>query len=182
VEPVRRIEDATAYAGEKIASLTLSDLSKPTPCSEFDVRAVLDHAIGNLAMCASAARGEAAAAPAGEQFDAARPADAYSQRRSELLAAVSMDGALDRDWLMPFGPMPGQAMAGIVFIDQLVHAWDLAKATNQDTTLPADLVAEGTALLTAMDDAVLRNPGVFGPAISVSDDASAQDRFMALRV
>jgi uncharacterized protein (TIGR03086 family) len=177
MDPIERIDRATAVASEKVKGVTTADMSQPTPCAEFDVRALLNHMLGGLSMLTTAAQGEKAAVPDGDQIGS-DPAGAYDQRRTALLAAVREPGVLDRDWEMPFGSMAGQMMAGIAFMEHLTHAWDLAKATGQDTTLPSDLVAECTQLVTPMD-AMLRTPGVCGPAVTVGGDASAQDKFIA---
>jgi uncharacterized protein (TIGR03086 family) len=177
VDPIERIEHATSFASQKVKGVTPADLSKPTPCSEFDVRALLNHLIGGLEMLTTAAKGSKADMPGGDQFGS-DPAGAYDQRRIALITAIRHEGALDRNWEMPFGTMSGAMMAGIAFMEHLTHGWDVANATGQDTTLPADLVSECMELVTPMD-AMLRMPGVCGPAVSVSDNASPQDKFIA---
>ena len=37
MDPIERIERATAFAAGKVKGVTPDDLTKPTPCSEFDV-------------------------------------------------------------------------------------------------------------------------------------------------
>ena len=177
MDPIERIERATAFARDKVANVGMDDLSSPTPCSEFDVRALLDHMIGGLGMLAEAAKGGKPPIPAGDQFDA-DPGAAYDAGRAALVAAVRGAGALERPWEMPFGALDGQVMATIAFMEHVTHGWDVAKATGQDTTIPADLVAECFEAVTPMD-AMLRMPGVCGPAVSVPDDASLQDKFVA---
>ena len=177
MDPVDRIERATAVASEKVKGVKSADMSKPTPCSEFDVRALLNHMLGGLAMLTTAAGGEKAAMPEGDQVGS-DPSGTYDKRRKALLAAVRTPGALDRNWEMPFGSLSGQMMAGIAFMEHLTHAWDVAKATGQDTTLPADLVTECTELVTPMD-AMLRMPGVCAPAVKVSNAASSQEKLIA---
>jgi uncharacterized protein (TIGR03086 family) len=177
VDPIERIEQATAVASKKISLVTPADMSKPTPCSEFDVRALLNHVLGGLAMLTKAANGGKASMPEGDQLGS-DPGATYDERRVALLAAVRGPGVLDRNWEMPFGSMAGGMMAGIAFMEHLTHAWDIAKATDQDTTLPPELVSECMDLVAAMD-AMLRTPGVCGPPVSVSESASPQDKFIA---
>jgi uncharacterized protein (TIGR03086 family) len=177
VDPIERIERATAVANEKVSGVKPGDLSKSTPCAEFDVRALLNHMIGGLGMLTVAADGGKATPPEGDQFGP-QPGEDYQRRRSELLRAIRGDGVLERNWEMPFGALPGGMMASIAFMEHLTHAWDVAKATGQDTALPPDLVAECMEVVTPMD-AMLRMPGVCGPAASVPDDASAQEKFVA---
>ena len=43
MDPVERIERATAVAAEKVKGVSTADLSKATPCSDYDVRALLNH-------------------------------------------------------------------------------------------------------------------------------------------
>jgi len=177
MDPIERIDRATAFAGQKVTGVAPADLSSPTPCAEFDVRGLLNHMIGGLAMLTTAANGGKAQIPQGDQF-ADDPAAVYDDRRRALMTAVRGDGALDHNWEMPFGSMPGAMMAQIAFMEHLTHAWDVAKATGQDTTLPNDLVIECLEVVTPMD-AMLRMPGVCGPAVSIPDDATPQDKLIA---
>ena len=177
MDPIERITRATAFASGKVKGVTAADLSRPTPCPDFDVRALLNHMIGGLAMLTTAAEGGKPPMPEGDQFGS-DPAGAYDQRRSALITAVSGDGVLDRGWDLPFGTLPGSMMASIAFMEHLTHAWDLAKATGQDSTLPADLVGECMEVVTPMD-AMLRMPGVCGAAIAVPDSARPQDKLVA---
>jgi uncharacterized protein (TIGR03086 family) len=102
----------------------------------------------------------------------------YDERRAALLITLRGDGVLDRNWEMPFGSMPGSMMAEIAFMEHLTHAWDLAKATGQEATIPADVVKECADTVAPMD-AMLRMPGVCGPAVTVGDDASVLDKLIA---
>jgi uncharacterized protein (TIGR03086 family) len=177
VDPIKRIELATAFASDKVKQVTAADMAKPTPCAEFDLHALLNHLLGGLSMLTTAASGGKATMPEGDQVGS-DPGATYDERRSALLSALEDPGVLERNWEMPFGSMAGGMMAGIAFMEHLTHGWDVAKATGQDTTIPADLVAECTELVTPMD-AMLRMPGVCGPRVEVAESASAQDKLIA---
>jgi uncharacterized protein (TIGR03086 family) len=176
MEPIERIEKATALASEKVHGIKQDQLSDPTPCSELDVRALLNHLIGGLEMLREAATGGKPAMPDGDQFGD-DPGKTYDERRANLLAAISEPGVLDRNWEMPFGSMPGKMMAGIVFMEHVTHAWDLAKATGQNTELPDDLVKETLEVVRPMD-AMLRMPGVCGPPVEIPADASLTNQLV----
>ncbi len=64
---------------------------------------------------------------------------------------------------------------GIDFSDTLLHGWDVAKATGQDTTMPEGLAAAAYEIIHGAftDD---QRKGVFKPEVEVGDDASPQDR------
>jgi uncharacterized protein (TIGR03086 family) len=127
-------------------------------------------------MLTTAAKGERASMPEGDQLGS-DPGGTYDKQRDALLIALQGPGVLDRNWEMPFGSMAGQMMAGIAFMEHLTHGWDIAKATDQDPTMPSDLVPLCMEMVTPMD-AMLRMPGVCGPAVSVPEEASLQDRFI----
>lgn len=177
MDPIERIDLATEFAAGNVQRVRPDDLEKPTPCTDFDVRGLLNHLLVATSIAATAARGEKAAVPDGEQFDT-DPAAAYDERRQALLSALRSPGALDRDWDLPFGMLPGSTMSRIVFLENLTHGWDIAKATGQDTTMPGDLVSEGLEVAGPMND-LLRTPGVCGPALDVPESASPQDKFIA---
>ena len=175
MDPIERIEKATAHTATIVSAVKPDQLSNPTPCSEFDVKALLNHMIGGLDMLRTAASGGEAVRPEGDQFGD-DPGAEYAARSKKLLEAVRRDGALDGTWKMPFGELPAQMMASIAFVEHVTHGWDLAKATGQDTTIPDDLLTEATEVVTPMD-AMWRMPGVCGPKIDVPDSASATDRY-----
>jgi uncharacterized protein (TIGR03086 family) len=176
MEAVERIERATEVASKAVHGVQRSQLSDPTPCTELDVRGLLNHLLGGLEMLRTAASGGKAEMPQGDQFGP-NPGQDYDERRGKLLDVMKDPAVLQRNWEMPFGSMPGTMMAGIAFFEHLTHAWDVAKATGQDTALPEDLVTEAFDVVTPMD-MMLRMPGVCGPKVEVPDDASLQDKFI----
>lgn len=177
MDPIQRIERATAFAGEKVKGVSKDDLATQTPCSEFVVKDLLNHMIGGLDMLREAAAGGAPAMPDGDQFGD-DPGAEYETRRAALIDAMKGEGVLDRTWKMPFGELPGQVMAGIAFMEHVTHGWDIAKATGQDATIPDDLADECTEVVTPMDQ-MLRMPGVCGPKIDVPEGASKTDKLVA---
>ena len=74
--------------------------------------------------------------------------------------------------------VPGSVYAGHRFIDVLIHGWDLAVATGQDTTLDPELVVAAHEILRGEADMV-RASGVFGEDLAVPTDAGAQTRLLA---
>jgi len=67
---------------------------------------------------------------------------------------------------------------GIAFADQLLHGWDLAKATGQDTTMPPGLAEAAFQMINGKltDD---QRKASFKPEVEVGAEASPQDRFLA---
>lgn len=174
MDAIERIEKATEQAAKAVEGVKPEHLSEPTPCSDFDVKALLNHLLAGMHMLTTAAQTGKAEVP-DQGLVGPDPAKQYAEARSKLLEAIRAPGALDKTLEMPFGSMPGQMMAGIAFMEHLTHAWDVRKATGQPTDMPESLVQECLDLVTPMD-AMLRMPGVCGPKVDVPDDASLTDR------
>ena len=69
-------------------------------------------------------------------------------------------------------------MLGIAFTEQLLHGWDLARATDQDATMPAGLAeAAYEAIHGRFTDE--QRKGVFGPELAVGAHATPQERLLA---
>jgi uncharacterized protein (TIGR03086 family) len=78
-----------------------------------------------------------------------------------------------------YGPVPGSVYCGHRFMDVLIHGWDVAKSTNQDTALPTDLVEACWTVLEPQID-MLAGSGAFGEMISVPEDAPTQTRLLGV--
>jgi hypothetical protein len=62
-------------------------------------------------------------------------------------------------------------------MDILVHTWDLARAVGGDETLPEDVVVASYSGLKPMD-AMIRQPGIFGPKIAPAEGDDIQTEFL----
>jgi len=73
--------------------------------------------------------------------------------------------------------MPGSQVVMLPFTDALIHKWDLAKATNQDTSLDSSLAEVCyNYLMPAMESR--RQPQLFGAEVKVPIGASIQDKLL----
>jgi uncharacterized protein (TIGR03086 family) len=159
---------AGEWAGDKVAGVT--DLDAPTPCEAWSVRDLLNHMLETQRYFLSAATG-GSASPPGQTPPALLtddPVDDFARARADVMAAYAEDGVIEKT---------GPAL-GIAFADQLLHGWDVARATGQDDTMPAGLPeAAFDHIHGRFTDA--QRAGVFKPAIRVSDEATAQQRLLA---
>ena len=64
---------------------------------------------------------------------------------------------------------------GIAFSDQLLHCWDLARATHQDATMPEGLAEAAYSMIHGRFTDEQRK-GLFKPAIDVPDDQRHRKR------
>lgn len=50
MEPLDALERAYEHAEHVVAKTTPSDYARPTPCPEWDVRALLNHLVGSISL------------------------------------------------------------------------------------------------------------------------------------
>jgi uncharacterized protein (TIGR03086 family) len=133
------------------------------------------YALGNIWAAENVKTGSAPR-PSGDIIGERDPVEAYAASADAMMAAFDEPGALGRMVTMPFGEMPAAGLAGFRFVDLVVHTWDLAKATGQDTNFAPDLCEAALAMsrqrMAGMDRAAMP----FKDEVAVPDDAPAADR------
>jgi uncharacterized protein (TIGR03086 family) len=116
------------------------DLTAPTPCASWDVRALVNHFVGTARWWAAMVTGEDA--PADADYAAGDLMAAYKESVLIASAAFGADGALERMVALPFGEFPGVVALQMASLDQFTHGWDLARAIGQPTDLDPGLASE----------------------------------------
>lgn len=158
---------ASAWTTEKIA-VAVDRLDAPTPNDGWDVRKLLNHMLETQRYFLASARGEEASlSPDPPELLSADPLADLRTTQAQVRDAYAEEGVLERT---------GPAL-GIAFADQLLHGWDLARATGEDTTMPAGL-AEAAYQMVYGRFSDEQRPGVFGPEVPVPEDAPVQDRLL----
>jgi uncharacterized protein (TIGR03086 family) len=188
-QPREMLATALARAETVVAAIGPDEWALSTPCTEWTVRAVVNHLVGGNLLLARLLEGEQL--PAREELVAASrndrlgddPVGAYRSAAERLLAAFRAGGVLERTVTVPAGPVPGIAALYLRIVEALVHGWDVARATGRDIRFPEDLVEEALAFtrvkLADLGHRV-EGQGPFGPPQPVADDAPAIDRLAAL--
>jgi uncharacterized protein (TIGR03086 family) len=175
MDPISQLDEVLPLLNGLVAGVDESQLDRPTPCANFDIRGVLQHMIGGATMFAAAFRGE-------EPPSTATPDDvitAFPEAMDQLLAAVKTPGALDRTIDAPFGAVPGDVFARFVALDGLVHGWDIATASGQPYDPPADVVeaVDGFARQAIADG--MRDGDTFAAAADAPAGASPLEQLVA---
>ncbi|MFE2263258.1 TIGR03086 family metal-binding protein [Streptomyces griseosporeus] len=163
----RAVRDSVAV----VRRATLDDLTRPTPCSAWNLGDLLEHMTVQHRGFAAAARG------AGADLALWKPGQPgpgtvtrYLAAADEVIAAFAEVGAADQDFALPeFGTdavFPAVRAIGFHFIDYVVHTWDVARALDVRFTPSPDLLEAALPLALAVpNDAHRRRPGAaFAPA------------------
>lgn len=116
----------------RVAALVPPDQwERPTPCSEWDARAVVEHVIGFHDFLLLRPLGVRANRPRTD------PSARWEATRVAIFQALDQPGTIDQATDLPGGGHSSpRAMLSALSTDVLVHAWDLALATDQ-TPVPA---------------------------------------------
>ena len=185
MELLTAFEGAVASTAEIVREAPADRMEAPTPCTEWDVRALLNHIIGTLWLAEGLFSDRPprypmapGGLPAGD-LAGTDPSAAYDEASAAALAAVRTGDALTRAHATPFGEMPGPGLAGFTTLDLLVHGWDLAKATGQPTDLDGRLAAHVLGFASHALGTTESRAGRMGPALSVAADAPVTSRLVA---
>ena len=176
MEMISLYADAVQRNQKRVEKVRTDQLDGPTPCTEWTTEALLDRIIGGYRIFATAL-GTTVPEPVADLATAHRAAGDAAVR------AFSAPDARQRSVVLPVGEVPGDVALGLALTDAVVHGWDLAKATGQDTTVDEPLA---TMLLAGVEQSVtadMRQPGggmpVFAPPVPVDAGRPAGDRLIA---
>jgi uncharacterized protein (TIGR03086 family) len=155
--------------------------SRPTPCQDWDVRALVNHVVGEDKWTAPMMIGQTIA-EVGNALDGDLLGDdasmAAGDAAREATAAVTAPGALERTVHLSFGDTPAEEYIRQLLADHLVHEWDLAAAIGAERNLDPTVVHE-VATWFAGQEAGYRAVGAIGARVELPDGASEQDRLIA---
>ncbi|MFD6279908.1 TIGR03086 family metal-binding protein [Streptomyces sp. NPDC060209] len=171
------LEGAATQAVPVVRGIDDAQLAVGTPCSEYDVRALLNHlflVIGNFQ--ALAVKGST---------DFSRTDDVvtgdwrgrFDDETALLVKAWAEPGA--EEGAPGSMGIPARTVGLMVLGDLTVHAWDLARATGQDFEPDPAVVAELEPGLAAMAPQA-REMKVFGEPFPAPPGATAFERVLAV--
>jgi uncharacterized protein (TIGR03086 family) len=185
--PTSAVRAASDLAAGPLRAVTPDQLTAPTPCRDYDVRALLDH----LAWAAVLSQRSATRTPFEHDWSSLTPAPFLDGVPVEQWAAAvpaELDTAADAwadpaawegETLMGSAAMPAGVVGPMMLAEFVLHGWDLARAIGAPYEVPAELgqaVLEAVQPLTQMG----RDGGWYGPEVPVPGDAPAFDRALGL--
>ncbi|APU16795.1 MULTISPECIES: TIGR03086 family metal-binding protein [Actinoalloteichus] len=159
-----------------------ADFASPTPCAEFDVRALLNHVIWATRILSLAGRKEPF--PTDVDWSEDQMTGDWRARLSDGLSETAKAWSEPAAWtgttvIAGGSEFPATFAGELAFVELILHGWDLARAAG----LPYDCgSATADAALAVMGRLAEqgRASGSFGPEIAVHDSASSFDRVLGL--
>ena len=159
---------------ETIAGVDEERWNASSPCEGWTARDVVQHLVDTSAMFLGFIEEEP---PSGPSVDD-DPLGAFGAARDSVQAALDDPEKAAKEYDGMFGHTSfAKSVDGFLSADLVIHRWDLARATGQDDTMPADEVQRIHEQLEPMDDK-MRGPGAFGPKIDPPAGADAQTKLL----
>jgi uncharacterized protein (TIGR03086 family) len=160
---------------QKAHQVTDDQWNQPTPCTDWDVRGLVNHVVGEEWWVRPLAEGMTI-----EQVGSSFDGDLLGDDPQAAVSAASAECADAMDAHVPqqvmvhlsFGDTPIDEYAMQMMADHLIHGWDLAAATGRDRTMDPELVDVVTAWFLPQEEA-WRAAGAIGPRFDADGDAQS---------
>ncbi|WP_369134131.1 TIGR03086 family metal-binding protein [Modestobacter sp. I12A-02662] len=181
------VRAAAELAASALTAVRAEQLTTPTPCGDFDVRALVDH----LAWGALLSQRAATRLALEHDWSSNRPApflDGLDPAEWPAAIIPELDAAADAwadpaawegETLMGTTPMPAEVVGPLMLAEFVLHGWDLARAVGAPYDVPAE-VGEATLAAVRPVAEMGRDGGWYGPEVAVPVDAPAFERALGL--
>jgi uncharacterized protein (TIGR03086 family) len=173
------LASAISYALGACVQVAPGEMARPTPCTDWDLEALLAHLASSMADLESAIRtgylGLDTHDPADPEPDD-DPVDMLRDRAANLLVACYSHHGGDRFVLVGGLPLPAGIVACTGAVEIAVHGWDVSAARGRSRPIPAELA---TRMLRLSPLLVAGREGLFGAPVHIPAQASPGDRLVA---
>ncbi|MFH9354271.1 TIGR03086 family metal-binding protein [Kitasatospora sp. NPDC017646] len=156
-------------------------LDAPTPCGEFDARALINHWVlyTSHGLEHRARRTELPASLSSRDFTAdADWRSAYAAQLERAVAAWGEPAAWEGDVDLGGSPVPAVGIARMLIIELVLHGWDVARAVGAEIEVDEEL-ALVVGEIVEENAELYRQYAGFAETVSVPVDASAWERALA---
>ncbi|GAA2149141.1 TIGR03086 family metal-binding protein [Kitasatospora kazusensis] len=155
-----------------VALVSVAGWGAPTPCADWSIRDLVNHATAQLLWVSPLVNGGTIAST-GRRFDGdvlgVNPVGMWSMGRTNASGAFHTPDALDRQVRLSYGPRDGLGYCVELTTELTLHTWDLAKALGGSGRLSETIVRFAWEEFRTYQD--LPATGQFAPALPVGPDS-----------
>ncbi|MGD2051509.1 MAG: TIGR03086 family metal-binding protein [Acidimicrobiia bacterium] len=171
---------AVAGFDERVRAIGDGQWANPTPCTEWDVRDLVNHLTFENRWTPRLLAGETIAA-VGDRYDGDLlgddPVAMWRDAATVALAAVAA-ADLSTEVHVSWGVIPAREYVTQLTADHLIHGWDLGRGIGGDETLVDDLTAFVTAYIEPRREFMAAS-GVFAAPLDPPPGSSAAVTLLA---
>ncbi|WP_165521868.1 TIGR03086 family metal-binding protein [Micromonospora zingiberis] len=165
-----------AQFADRVAAVGANDWSGPTPCTEWDVRALVAHVVEMSEIHLNMV---GLPVPSGPGVDV-DPYKAFVRVRDQIEASLNDPEQARAEFDGRFGLRTfAEAIDSAVCTELVVHGWDLARATGQDERIDQVDIDKAWEALRMVGEEVVRSRMVSGPALESPPGADEQTKLLA---
>ena len=174
---VALVAGAISYALGVCALLTPEEMSRPTPCAQWDLRTLLAHLAESMTDLEAGLRTGQLGLDRSEPQETAPwdPVETHRDRAAELLCATYCSGTPGQFVAVGGLPVPADVVACTGAVEIAVHGWDVAAARGCYGPIPAALA---TRLLGLCPLLIAGREGLFAVPVQVPAQASPGDKLV----
>ena len=175
------LDAAQTWVAGLIAGVRPDQLDAPTPCTDYDVRGLLEHIAALPAKLTAVAEGDHPLdLPTQVDIDPGTVADDYRGDARAAMDRWADDDLLTATLTAPWGPAPGGIAVGGFVMETVAHGWDLAVATGQDPEADPAVVGRAQVIAEQALSEDMRGPDMpFGPRVDAPEDAGPSGQLAA---
>ena len=172
LNPITSADATLAVLQRVLATVGDDDLDTQTPCEDYTVAQLVEHLLGSMKGLGSMAGADVQLSESGSVET--RVADA-AQQALEAWAGRGVEGTVD----LGGQQLPAGLAAGILSLEFLIHAWDVATATGGKVEVSDEVTTHVLEVAHQLISPAQREGGSFAAAVEVGADAHVLDRLIA---
>ena len=181
---LERLQKAQQAFGSVVHKVGDDQWHDDTPCTDWDVRALVNHVAGELFWVTPMVDGKSIDDVSGAldgDLMGDDPVAAWDRAVKESSTAFGASGALDGTIQSSMGPMPVRQYLADLTCDLIVHRWDLGDAISERQRFTRDELEQLQAMVdqvVPMADQLVAS-GYFAAAQPIPADADPQQTILA---
>ncbi len=168
--------------GRIVSSIPAEAWTRPTPDTDWDVKAVVNHVTSEILWIPDLLAGQTIA-QVGTKYDGdvagSDPTKSWAQASAKAVKSINDLADTQSIVHLSFGDTPAEAYLGQMIIDITIHGWDASAGAGLNRNLPEDLAGAAYELFKPQAEQ-WRSGGALGPQVQVAADATTQDKLLAL--
>lgn len=172
---------AVGQANGCVKHLREDEFGNKTPCSEWNLKELLNHMVYELLWVPELLQGKTVA-DIGDKYEGdvlgENPVESWQKASKAALAAVK-SADLDAPTHLSYADVPASRYITEMGGEMLIHGWDLGQSINCSIIFE-EKAADAAYKFYALNIKGFRDGGFVGKAVAVADDAPLQTKLLAL--